>query len=193
MSIVVRKWLTVVEQTERDGGRPAPEGAPPLVKAAAVAIISNPYAGRYAEDLGQLVEFSGGLAQKLVARGLAALGGPAESCGKAAIIGIAGEQEHGVACLGTPVGDAIRGGIDGNTWVSSTTKVAAPGASIDVPLAYKRALFVRSHYDTITVTLPDGPRPDEIAVILAFASRGRLHHRVGGLAKEDATKGDGLR
>lgn len=198
--LVVRKWLTVVETTERDGGplggKERAAGAPPLIKIASVAVIANPYAGRYSEDLNALIEPSGALARALVEKANAAfkaLGAEVESCGKAGIVGLLGEQEHAVACLGTPVGDAIRGGIDGNTWVSSTTKVAAAGTPIDVPLAYKKALFVRSHYDAMQVTIPDGPRPDEIAIILAFANRGRLHHRVGGLAKEDATKGDGLR
>jgi hypothetical protein len=186
----VRNWVTVVQEINTDGG---PIVDSPLVKAAVAAIIPNPYAGRYSESLDELIDASVELSRELVARCIRALGPlEAESCGKGAIVGIAGEQEHGVACLTTPFGDAMREGIGGTGWVTSTTKVAGAGSTLDVPLAYKRALFVREFYDTISVTIPNGPRPDEIAVIAAVASRGRVHHRVGGLAKADAV-GDGLR
>lgn len=190
MALQVRKWVSVVEEIHTDGG---PELEQPLRKAAVAAVIANPYAGRWSDSLEELLEPSGELARELVARCVAVLGEPAQSCGKAAIVGTSGEQEHGVACLTTPFGDALRDGIDGSTWVTSTSKVAAAGASIDVPLAYKDALFVREFYDTVTVCVPDGPRADEIVVVAALANRGRPHHRVGGLAKEDATAGDGLR
>ncbi|MFI6350206.1 amino acid synthesis family protein [Streptomyces sp. NPDC050560] len=186
----VRAWHTTTEEIHSDGG---PTVEQPLIKAAVTAVIRNPYAGRYSDDLSELLEPSGALAKALVSRALAALGGAeAESCGKGAIVGVAGEQEHGVACLTTPFGDALRDGIGGNGWVTSATKVGGVGTSIDIPLAYKRALFVREFYDAITVTVPAAPRPDEIAVIAALATRGRVHHRVGGLSKSDA-KGDGLR
>jgi hypothetical protein len=188
--IDVRKWVTFTEEVNHEGG---PAADPPLVKAAVGAVIKNPYAGRYADDLEELIGPSTDLAKELVARCAAALGThQPEACGKGAIVGVAGEQEHGVACLTTPFGDAMRNGIGGNTWVTSTTKVAAAGAALDVPLAYKSALFVREFYDTVTLTVPDGPRPDEIVVIAAMANRGRVHHRVGGLAKAEATVGDGL-
>jgi hypothetical protein len=191
MSLSIRKWVTCIEEVHDDGGPPAD---PPLVKAAVAALVRNPYAGRWSDDLDELLEGSVPLSRELVARCSAALGGAqAEGCGKGAVVGMAGEQEHGVACLTTPFGDAMREGIDGTTWVTSTTKVAAAGTPLDVPLAYKRALFVRAFYDTITVAIPDGPRPDEIAVIAAMSTRGRVHHRVGGLALADVTAGDGLR
>jgi len=186
----IRAWYTHVEQINSDGG---PTVAEPLVKAAVTAVIKNPYAGRYSESLDELIDPSGALAVELVERCKAALGGrEAESCGKGAIIGLAGEQEHGVACLTTPFGDAMREGIGGTGWVTSATKMGTAGTPIDVPLAYKLALFVREFYDAITVSIPTGPRPDEIAVIAAMATRGRVHHRIGGLAKADAI-GDGLR
>jgi hypothetical protein len=189
--IDIRKWVTFTEEIGHEGG---PAADPPLFKAAVGALVKNPYAGRYAETLDELIEPSAELAAELVARCAAALGEhEPEGCGKGAIVGVAGEQEHGVACLTTPFGDAMRNGIGGNTWVTSTTKVAAAGASIDIPLAYKSALFVREFYDTVTLAAPDGPRPDEILVIAAMSTRGRVHHRVGGLAKAEATKGDGLR
>lgn len=187
----VRLWATQTEEISSDGGPGVEE---PLVKAAVAALIPNPYAGRYSEQLDELLAPSGALAAELVRRCSEALGGrPAEGCGKAAIVGVDGEQEHGVACLTTPFGDAMRDGIGGSTWVTSTTKIGAAGCEIDVPLAYKRALFVREFYDTITVTIPGSPRAGEIAVIAAMSTRGRVHHRVGGLAKAAATAGDGLR
>ncbi|HEY4095371.1 MAG TPA: amino acid synthesis family protein [Baekduia sp.] len=186
----VRTWVTTIQEIHSDG-RPA--DGDPLVKAAVGAVIENPYAGRWSDTLDELLEPSVALAEELVARTVAALGGrEALSCGKGAIVGLAGEQEHGVACMTTPFGDAMRGAIGGKSWVTSTSKVAAAGTSLDVPLAYKSALFVREFYDTITFVAPDGPRPDEIVVIAAMATGGRLHHRVGGLAIEDAI-GDGLR
>lgn len=186
----VRAWHTTVEEIRTDGGPVVDE---PLVKAAVTAVVRNPYAGRYSEDLDELIEPSGALAVELVDRCRRALGGvEAESCGKGAIVGLAGEQEHGVACLTTPFGDAMRNGIGGNGWVTSATKMGTAGTPIDIPLAYKRALFVREFYDAITVSIPTGPRPDEIAVIAGMATRGRVHHRIGGLAKQDAI-GDGLR
>jgi hypothetical protein len=189
--LAVRTWVTNVQEVHLDG---KPANGEPLVKAAVGAVIINPYAGRWADTLEELLEPSVALAEELVARTKAALGGrEAESCGKAAIVGTAGEQEHGVACVTTPFGDAMRNAIGGNTWVTSTSKVAVAGTAIDVPLAYKKALFVREFYDTITFVAPDGPKPDEIVVVAAMATGGRLHHRVGGLAKEDVTVGDGLR
>jgi hypothetical protein len=190
-STSVRLWATQREEINHDGGLAVD---PPLVKAAVVAVVPNPYASRHSGDLEQLLGPSGELAAELVRRCVAALGGGhAQGCGKAAIVGVAGEQEHGVACLTTPFGDAMREGIGGSTWVTSTTKVGSAGTQIDVPLAHKAALFVREYYDTITVSVPGAPRPDEIAVIAAMSTRGRVHHRVGGLTLEGATAGDGLR
>lgn len=187
---VVRAWHTTVVEVHSDGG---PAVAEPLVKAATAAVIHNPYAGRWSESLDELVELSRPLALELVQRCSDALGGrAAESCGKGAVVGVAGEQEHGVACLTTPFGDAMREAVGGNGWVTSATKVGAAGTALDVPLAYKNALFVREFYDAVTVAVPDGPRPDEIVVVAAMASRGRVHSRLGGLAKADAV-GDGLR
>ncbi len=116
-----------------------------------------------------------------------------ESYGKGAVVGLSGEQEHGIALITTPFGDALRQAIGGGrAWISSFSKRAAPGASIDVPLAHKDALYVRSHYDGITVHLPDAPLPDEVAIVAAFASRGRLNHRLGGLDAAAIRGEDGL-
>jgi hypothetical protein len=117
----------------------------------------------------------------------------AQSYGKAAIIGIDGEQEHGVSMLTTVFGNVMREAAGGGkAWISSITKRAAPGATIDIPLAHKDALYVRSHYDGITITLPDAPLPKEIAIICAFANRGRPNHRVGGPAASEIKGLDGL-
>jgi hypothetical protein len=187
----IRKWATFSEEVLADGGPPADQ---PLVKAAVAAVIANPYTGRFSETLDDLIDPSAELARELVDRCANALGDrEALGCGKAAIVGVDGEQEHGVACLTTPFGDAMRGRIGGITWVTSNTKVAAAGEAIDVPLASKQALFVRALYDTITVAVPDAPRPGEIVVIAAMSTGGRVHNRVGGLALAEATNGDGLR
>jgi hypothetical protein len=190
MSLIVRKWLAQVEETWPDGGQSV---HPPGMRAAVAAVIKNPYSGRWSESLDELIAPSGELAREIVRRATRALGAEAESCGKGAVVGLAGEVEHGIACLTTPFGDALREGIGGLTWVTSNAKVAPAGTPIDIPLAHKRALFVRSHYDTLTIAVPDAPRPDEIVVIAVVASGGRVSQRVGGLRQEDATKGDGLR
>lgn len=190
MSLDVRKWFLIADEVHHEGG---PRGQTPLRKVAAAAVVRNPYAGRWSDTLEEILEPSGQLAKELVARAVDLLGTTAESCGKAAVVGVHGEQEHGVACLTTPFGDALREGIGGSTWVSSTSKVGEAGEAIDVPLASKSALFVREFYDTVTVRVPDAPRPDEIVVIAALANRGRIHSRVGGLTLAEATVGDGLR
>lgn len=186
----IRKWIYIVDETISDGGPPADI---PLKKAAVAAVVRNPYANRWSEDLSELLGPSGELARELVNRCVGILGSMAEGCGKAALVGVDGEQEHGAACLTTPFGDALRDGIGGTTWVASTTKVSGVGASIDIPLANKNALFVREYYDTLTLCIPDAPRSDEIVVAVALSNRGRVHHRIGGLTRSEATKGDGLR
>lgn len=186
-----RKILTFVEETFAEAGRP---GDPPLRKVAVAAVLKNPFAGRYVGDLKPLTDASLALGERLAAMGVAAMRPYAvASYGKAGLVGVDGEQEHAVAMLTTVFGNALRDGVGGGkAWISSMTKRVAAGATIDVPLAHKDALYVRSHYDGITLTIPDGPLPDEIAIIAGFANRGRLNHRVGGLAA-DAIKGvDGL-
>ncbi len=187
----IRKLYTVVEETRAEGRRTL---AAPLRKIAVVAVIANPFAGRYVEDLSPLVEASVELGRSMMAELQAALRGmTAESYGKAAIVGLAGEQEHGVACLTTPFGNVLREAVGGGkAWIASMTKRAAPGATIDVPLAHKDALYVRSHYDGMTLTLPDAPLPDEIAVIACAANGGRPSARLGGLAASAIRGEDGL-
>jgi len=189
--ILIRSYHTVIEHRLAEAGRAADT---PLRKIAAVAVIENPYAGRYVEDLTPLIEASAELGRELAALAVRAMEPyPAQSYGKAGIVGSAGEQEHANAVLTTTFADPLRKAIGGGSaWISSFTKRAVPGTPIDVPLAYKDALYVRSHYDGMTIMLPDSPQPDEIAVIVCLANRGRINARVGGLAREKAKGQDGL-
>ncbi len=123
-----------------------------------------------------------------------AAGRPIASYGKACLVGTDGEYEHGNAFLTQVFADPVRDAVGGGkAWVPSTGKRAAPGASIDIPLAHKDALYVRSHYDTVTVSFTDAPAPGEVVAIFAFATRGRLHARLGGLAASAIEGNDGLR
>jgi amino acid synthesis protein len=166
----------------------------PLRKAAAVAVVENPYAMCHVEDLRPLIDASRELGGTLAEAALAALGPyPVQSYGKGGIVGLSGEQEHANALITTTFADPLRAAVGGGkAWISSFTKRAAPGASIDIPLACKDALYVRSHYDGMTITLPDAPLPHQIAVIVCIANRGRLRARVGGLRYEDIRGEDGL-
>lgn len=186
------KTYGFVEETLSEAGR---KDENPLRKAAAVAVIKNPFAGKpYQEDLSDLIDPSPALATLLGAQASELLGSAVESYGKGAVIGLAGEQEHGVACLTTVYGNALRDAVGGGSaWISSATKIGGPGTSIDLPLAYKDALFVRSHYDAFSMTLHTAPLPDEIAIICAVTNRGRLNHRVGGISADEAEGKDGLR
>lgn len=186
MSLEVRKIVVVVEEILTEGG--APDAGDPLRKGAAAAVIRNPHAGRpLSEDLSELVGPSAGLGALLGERVASALGAPVASYGKACLVGIAGEQEHAVACITTPFGNALREAVGGGTaWLSSFTKRCAPGDPVDVPLAYRNEIWVRSHYDGVTVRVPDAPGPDELVVIAAVASRGRLHERLGGMSLAEA-------
>lgn len=190
MDYEVRKWFGLVEEVLHEGGAAADE---PLVKAVSAVVVRNPFAGGYEEDLSPLVDPSPGLGTALAERAIALLGGrPVESYGKGGIAGVDGEQEHVVACVTTPFGNALRDAVGGGeAWVSSATKTGAAGEPLDLPLAYKDALFVRSHYDAITFRIPDAPRPDELVIAVAVATGGRVHSRVGGLTREEAA-GDGL-
>jgi hypothetical protein len=187
----IKRTLTFIEEIALEAGQRV---EPPLRKVAVAAVVDNPFAGRFERDLDDLVKASAGIGEHICRLAVSLLAPhKAESYGKAALIGTNGEQEHGVAMLTTVFGNVMREAAGGGkAWISSFTKRAAPGATIDIPLAHKDALYVRSHYDGITVTLPDAPRADELAIICAFASRGRPNHRVGGLAAS-AIKGlDGL-
>jgi amino acid synthesis protein len=183
----IRKVVAVREEVREEGGRGDGEA---LIKVAVAVVFRNPYAGReWSENLSEIVEPSAQLGEVIGSRCaelVGALGAEIESQGKAVMIGTAGEQEHGNAAKTTTFGNPFREAFGGGkAWLSSTTKRCAPGASIDVPLAYKDEVWVRSHYDTITVTITDAPAPDEIVLVGAVASRGRLNARLGGLSREE--------
>lgn len=191
MKLTIKRTHTFIEHRLAEAGHKADT---PLRKVAAVLVLDNPYAGRYVRNLEPMIAASAALGRELAAMALAALAPyAAQSIGKAALVGIAGEQEHGNALLSTtfaePVRDALGGG---KAWISSMTKVAMAGTAIDIPMNCKDALYVRSHYDGMTLVLPDAPMPDEIALILCLANRGRLNARVGGLAYDKLKGENGL-
>lgn len=186
----LRKTFVAVEEILTEQGR---SSGPPLVRVAVAAVIRNPLAKRFGDDLGEIMAWGKPLAELIGAKAVAAFGGaPPLSFGKGCIVGTDGSPEHGIALITNAFGDAFRGLVSGKAWVPSTVKRGALGASIDIPLAHKDALYVRDHYDTFEVTVPDAPFPDEIVVICAMANRGRMNARLGGL-KASEIKGDGLR
>lgn len=180
----VREWYDFRQEVEHDGG---PRGTQSLVKAASAVVFTNPFAGSYVEDISALTAPSASIGTALGERAAALLfGRPVESYGKGGIAGTSGEQEHVVACVTTIFGDALRAAVGGGAaWVSSATKSAGPGTTLDIPLAYKDELYVRSHYDAVTICVPDAPRPDELLICVAVASGGRIHQRSGGLTRDE--------
>lgn len=188
----IRKIVTELEEIRLDAGR---EANPPLRKVAVTAICENPYSGRFSDDLSGLIDGSvtiGNLIAEMAAGHLEPYG--IQSYGKGSIVGIDGEIEHAEAVLTTPFGDTMRAAAGGGkAWICHMAKLGGPGTQIDIPLAHKDALFVRSHYDAMTVSVADAPLPAEITITCCFATGGRINHRIGGHGL-DAIKGeDGLR
>jgi hypothetical protein len=190
----IRKIVKIVEETRIEMGKPV---NPPTRRAAAVAVIKNPFAGKYQENLEELINVGEELGGMLGKIALEALGIPpekAESYGKAVIVGSRGELEHAAAImhpkLGGPFRDALGGG---KAIIPSAKKMGVPGTEIDVPVHYKDAAFVRTHFDAMPVRVQDAPRGDEIVVALVVTDSGRPLARVGGLVKDQAKKEDGLR
>ena len=190
----IRKLVTIVEETHREMDRAV---APPTRKAAAVAVIDNPYAGRFAENLDTLTVIGEELGGILGARAVEALGiapQAVESYGKAAIVGEAGELEHAAAILHPRLGAPLRKAVEkGAALVPSSKKMGGIGTGIDVPLGHKDAAFVRSHFDAMEVRLADAPRAGEIVVAVVVTDSGRPCPRVGGLTKDEIKGEDGLR
>lgn len=180
MELTLRRKFTVIDEKRVEAGRAADV---PLRKVAVIYVVENPYIGRYVEDLSPLIEVSERIGAEMAADAVAALGGAkVEGYGKGGVVGLAGEQEHANALLTTTFANPIRDAIGGGkAWISSMTKVAAPGAVIDVPMNCKDDVYVRSHYDGMTLLIPDGPRPDEIALIFCLSTGARLNARVGGM------------
>jgi hypothetical protein len=190
----IRKLVSVVEETRREMGR---EIDPPTRKAAAIAVIENPFAGSYVEDLTPLMDTGAELGKLLGEKCLMALDispEQSESYAKGCVVGLNGETEHAAAILhpklGKPFRDALGRGL---ALIPSVKKRGPAGCTIDIPLNHKDAAFIRSHFDGMTVSVEDAPGPDELMVVLVVTDSGRPLPRVGGLTKEEAQYKDGLR
>jgi hypothetical protein len=194
MSAAIRKIVVQLDEVRIEMGRAV---EPPTRRAVAMAVIANPFAGPYAENLDALISIGEELGALLGARCVAALGirpEAAHSYGKAAIVGEAGELEHAAAILHPKMGATLRREVSsGAALVPSAKKMGGLGTAIDVPLGHKDAAFVRSHFDAIEARVADAPRRDEIVVAIAVTDSGRPHARVGGLQVSEIQGKDGLR
>jgi hypothetical protein len=190
----IRKLVVVVDEVHKEMGRTV---SPPTRRALAMAVIANPYAGRFSESLDELVNIGEELGGLLGERCVQALGispDRAESYGKAAIVGEAGELEHAAAILHPKLGAPLRKAVHkGAALVPSAKKQGGPGTPIDVPLGHKDAAYVRSHFDAIEAHISDAPRAGEILVAVAVTDSGRPLARIGGLQKHEIKGEDGLR
>jgi hypothetical protein len=184
MQLNVRRFQTIIDDQHEEAGRRAKT---PLRKVAIVAVVQNPYAGRFVEDLQPLIDASVGLGREMAELAVSAMGGlGVQGYGKGGIVGLNGELEHANAMLTTQFAVPFRNAIgSGKAWISSMTKRAAPGTPIDIPMNHTDEVYVRSHYSGMSLYLPDAPQPDEIAVFFCLASGGRLNARVGGLTHEE--------
>ena len=194
MKAKIRKLISFVEETRTEMGQAI---HPPTRRAAAAAVIENPFAGRYIEDLTELTEIGEALGALLTERAVAALGiaGPAaESYGKAAAVGENGELEHAAAVLHPKLGTPVRRVLGkGAALIPSSKKRGGLGVPLDIPLGHKDAAFVRSHFDGMEIRVSDAPRANEILVAIAVTDSGRPLARVGGLTKDQIKGEDGLR
>jgi len=188
----IRKLVTMVDEVRVEAGRPVD---PPIRRVIAAAVLHNPHAGRYVEDLEDLIEASVELSKRLSGAAVAQLDGkPVHSYGKGAIVGSSGELEHAAALLHPKFGNPLReasGG--GKAIIPSAKKRGGPGTPLDIPLHYKDAAFVRSHFDAIELRIVDAPTDHEIVLAVAVTDGGRPHPRVGGLKVEEVVGEDGLR
>lgn len=194
MKADIRKTMVLVEDTHKEMGKTID---PATRRAIAVAVIANPFAGQYVEDLEPLMEIGAEMGGYLGDKAVAALGiqpSEAESYGKAALVGENGELEHAAAILHPKLGAPLRKAVEkGAALVPSGKKRGGPGTPMDVPLGHKDAAYVRSHFDAIEVRIPDAPMANEILVAVAVTDSGRPLPRVGGLTHEEAEGKDGLR
>lgn len=194
MQSKIRKLIVQVDETREEMGRHV---IPAARKALAMAVIENPYAGRYSENLDELVAIGEELGGLLGDRCVQALGiapGSAQSYGKAAIVGEAGELEHAAAILHPKLGAPLRKAVEkGAALVPSAKKRGGLGTAIDVPLGHKDAAFVRSHFDAMEARVADAPRANEIVVAVVVTDSGRPLPRVGGLQVDEIKGEDGLR
>jgi len=189
----VRKMVVSVEEIWHEGG---PVTQTPLRKASCLAVIDNPYAGHYEENIASFMDDLKPLGIEMAQKLIDALGGDADAVkgyGKGAIVGEAGEIEHG-ALWHVPGGYSMREKIaESMAIVPSTKKVGAPGARLDIPLTHTNASYVRSHFDSMEVGINDAPRASEMIVALVMSTGARVHNRAGGLEPEDVVGEDGLR
>jgi hypothetical protein len=194
MSVQIRKIVTVVEEIRTEGKKALDA---PIKRCAVMAVIKNPFAGRYAEDLTELVETGeelGGMLTEIGVKTLGVPGNTVESYGKGAIIGTDGELENGAAILHPKMGKPFREALGGGkAIIPSSKKMGGPGTALDVPLHFKDACFVRSHYDAMECRVADAPLADEIVVAVVITTGGRPHPRIGGLQKSEAKCEDGQR
>ncbi len=194
MSANIRKLVVQVDETRKEMGQII---EPPTRRAVAIAVIENPYAGRYSESLDELIAIGEELGALLGQKAVAALGiapGQAQSYGKAAIVGEAGELEHAAAILHPKLGAPLRAAVEkGAALVPSAKKRGTLGTAIDVPLGHKDAAFVRSHFDAVEARVSDAPRANEIVVAVGVTDSGRPLPRIGGLQVSEIKGEDGLR
>ena len=194
MKAEVRKIVLVMDEVHREMGRVI---APPTRRAAAVAVIANPFAGTYVEDLTDLMDIGAEMGDLLGRRAVAALGvepAQAQSYGKAAMVGEDGELEHAAALLHPKLGAPLRAAVGkGAALVPSSKKRGGPGQPLDIPLGHKDAAYVRSHFDGMEVRVNDAPRANEILIAVAVTDSGRPLPRVGGLTVDEIKGEDGLR
>ena len=194
MSAVIRKIVTVVEETLMEGGRNV---SPPTRRAAAIAVIDNPFAGKFVDDLSPLIAIGEELGELLASKAVAALGiegSKAQSYGKAAAVGENGELEHAAAILHPKMGAPVRKVLSkGAALIPSSKKRGGLGTVLDIPLGHKDAAFVRSHFDGMEVQINDAPRANEIMMAVAVTDSGRPLPRVGGLTVGEIKGEDGLR
>ena len=191
--IAVRKYAVTVEEIFHEGG---PAASVPLKRGAALAVIANPYAGRYVEDIQGFMDDLKPFGLQMAQRLLAAMGGDAKAIqgyGKGAIVGAAGEIEHG-ALWHVPGGYAMRELLgDAKAIVPSTKKVGGPGTRLDIPVTHVNASYVRSHFDAFEIGITDAPKADELLFALVMTTGPRVHARVGGLKASEIKGEDGLR
>jgi hypothetical protein len=194
MKAKIRKIMTVVDETLTEQGQAV---SPPIRRAAAIAVIANPFAGKFQEDLSELIDIGEELGQLLAERAVAALGvsgSNVESYGKAAAVGENGELEHAAALLHPKLGAPFRKVLGkGAALIPSSKKRGGMGVVLDIPLGHKDAAFVRSHFDGMEVRITDAPRANEIMVAVAVTPGGRPLPRVGGLKVSEIKGEDGLR
>ena len=190
--VMVRKVKLDVEEVFHEGG---PRLSAPLRIAVATAVVANPYAGKYVEDLLPFMQELRALGAELSEQLIHTLGGAkhVQAYGKGAIVGEDGELEHG-AVWHEAGGWAMREALGNPKAIVPAAKtIGGPGCRVMIPLGHIQAAYVRSHFGVAEMTVWDGPRRGEVAFGLAMATGGRIHARLGGLAASDVKGEDGLR